>query len=131
MSTEHGTVGWNELNIRNFETAGAFYKEMFGWELKIDRPVADLPEYGVFLRGDTQLGGCMKLEGPQFEGVPSNWLTYFAVDDVDAAAQTCTRAGGSVLNPPTDVGNMLRFAVCADPEGAVFAVMKMNPEASA
>lgn len=44
------------------------------------------------------------------------WLTYFQVDDVDAAVKPAM-AGESVLIAPFDVGKLARMAVVADPEG--------------
>ena len=52
------------------------------------------------------------------------WLGYVAVEDVDAYAAKIKALGGRVLKEPTDVPDMLRFAVVADPYLATFMIMK-------
>ncbi|MCR5879018.1 VOC family protein [Phenylobacterium sp. J367] len=61
------------------------------------------------------------------QGVPPNWTSYVAVDDVDAAAAKATTLGGEVQVPPTDIPGIGRFAVIADPTGAVIAIMTPAP----
>jgi uncharacterized protein len=52
---------------------------------------------------------------------------YFAVDDADRAAARVGELGGSVMMGPTDI-EPGRFAVVADPAGAVFGVLELKPE---
>src|SRR5205823_3986815 len=49
---------------------------------------------------------------------------YVAVDDVDATADRIERLGGLVHVPPTDVANVSRFSVFADPQTARLALFK-------
>jgi hypothetical protein len=55
------------------------------------------------------------------------WGVYFSVADADKAAEMVTALGGQVLNPPMDIPGIGRFAVVADPQGAIFSVMKFLP----
>lgn len=50
------------------------------------------------------------------------WMTYFAVDDVDAAATRVDADGGRIVREArtSAVGTMATFA---DPEGATFSVI--------
>ena len=61
--------------------------------------------------------------GPQWQGVPAHWMSYFTVDDVDAAAAKVKELGGNVCVPPTDIP-VGRFAVVSDPAGATFSLFK-------
>jgi predicted enzyme related to lactoylglutathione lyase len=54
--------------------------------------------------------------------VPPHWLCYFGVPDCDAGAAEAARLGGTVLRPPADIPEVGRFAVVADPAGAVFCL---------
>lgn len=56
----------------------------------------------------------------QTDARPPNWVFYLAVADADAKAAEVTKAGGSMIAPPADIPGTGRFAVCADPQGAVF-----------
>lgn len=50
-------------------------------------------------------------------------MTYFEVADTDAAARLVQRLGGHVLRPPRNA-TAGRLAVVADPEGAVFTLVR-------
>jgi predicted enzyme related to lactoylglutathione lyase len=52
------------------------------------------------------------------------WVGYVGVNDVDATADRIERLGGLVHVPPTDVANISRFAVFADPQMARLALFK-------
>ena len=49
--------------------------------------------------------------------VPASWAFNWAVDDVDACAQTAYETGGEIIEPSMDVGDQGRVAVVADPNG--------------
>ena len=59
--------------------------------------------------------------------MPPNWTGYVCVDDCDAAAAKAAGLGGSVKRRPLDIPGIGRFAIIADPAGAVFAIMKPIP----
>jgi len=118
VRNESGTLGWNELHTRDTGVAKNFYAPLFGWTLK------ESPEYTEFHLGDLALGGMLPSRAP--EGVPSFWIPYFVVDDADATVAKSTASGGSVHVPPTDIPNVGRFAVIVDPQGAAFAIIKLE-----
>ena len=115
-----GEFCWVELLTDDPSAALRFYKEVFGWtskELKLD----GMPTYNELSReGGKGAGGIMKKPMPG----PDAWLTYVAVDDVDATAKRAGTLKGKVIAPPSDIPNIGRFAVLADPTGAVFAIFK-------
>ena len=88
-------------------------------------PEAD-PSYSTFARpGDpVPLGGVGGMFGQ--DSVPSHWLVYFGVADVDAALATAAAAGGTVLSPGFDTPYG-RMAALADPGGAQFWIVTPNP----
>ena len=55
----------------------------------------------------------------------SQWVTYFSVDDVDAAAKAGKEAGAKVVVPPRDIANQGRAALLVDPQGAPVAVARL------
>ena len=115
---ETNTLGWNELQARDVAAAKKFYAPLFGWTLK------ESPEYTEAHLGDRAIGGILQSQAP--EGVPSFWLPYFVVDDCDGTVQKSSGLGGSVHVPPMDIPNVGRFAVITDPQGASFAVIKLE-----
>ena len=61
-------------------------------------------------------------------GAPPHWLSYVAVDDINASASRVEELGGSVLHGPVEIPNAGSFAVVADPQGAVFAIYQSAEE---
>ncbi len=110
------SLTWSELGTRNVEAAKSFYSAVFGWN-----PTGD--DYVQWELNGKSIGGCIDLGtvGVPAE-VPANWLSYFAVPSVDETAERVKELGGAVSKPPADIPNMGRFAVVADPQGAVFAI---------
>ncbi len=62
---------------------------------------------------------------PQGQGGPG-WLGYVGVEDVDATLAQAQKLGARVHHAPTDIPGVGRFAILADPQGAVFALFKPN-----
>ena len=116
------TLAWNELQTRDLPAARAFYKQVFGWTAD---EMSDGSGYVTFAAGGrTQCGSLPMNE--MFEGVPANWAVYFMVEDVEAAAARVAELGGAVLVGPNSAGEMGRFIVVRDPQGAVFTAMQFN-----
>ena len=57
--------------------------------------------------------------------VPPSWAVYLAVSDCDETVKRVQELGGRLLMGPTDVPPG-RFALVADPQGAVFNVMFLH-----
>jgi predicted enzyme related to lactoylglutathione lyase len=121
---EPGALCWNELATRDIETAKTFYGAVFGW--KGDTQDMDGMTYTSWMLGDKPVGGMMEMGSDFPAEVPPHWLAYFAVADADATVAKAEKLGASVPVPATDIPPG-RFAVIADPHGAAFAVIKMNP----
>ena len=79
--------------------------------------------YGAF--GLASVAGAMQRTAEMGE-VPSHWMIYMAVEDVDASAAKAAELGGQIVHPPTEIPNVGRWALIADPVGAMFAVMKLG-----
>jgi predicted enzyme related to lactoylglutathione lyase len=121
MTDQQGRFVWYELMAHDTEAAKAFYTKVVGWSTQ-DASVPGMA-YTMFTDGKTPLGGLMtQPEDARKMGAPPSWIGYVAVNDVDAAAERIKRLGGTVHVPPTDIPNVGRFSVVADPQNAVFAL---------
>ncbi len=127
MSRSHGRFLWYELMTTDPKAAKAFYAEVVGWRL---RETAPAMAYSLFLAGEQPVCGLTDLPiEARAAGIQPHWMGYVGVDDVDAAAARITRLGGAVHVPPTDVPNISRFSLVADPQAAAFALFKWrDPE---
>ncbi len=123
--SEHIQTGqfvWHDLMSTHPEEAIKFYQHIFGWGLEVANMGEALGDYTMFKAGDTTVGGVVALE--QGHGVPSHWISYISVEDVDAACKTTEEAAGTVAVPPFDIPNVGRTAVVADPTGAYYSPYK-------
>ena len=124
---KHGEICWQELNTKNLEQAKNFYGELLGWKLEQSKN-SPVPYLEIHL-GDRAQGGMMEISrdwGENWEKIPSAWMTYIAVDDVDAAAAKVSELGGGVCVPPTDIPNVRRFCVVNAPDGATFSMITLK-----
>ncbi len=124
LVNEPGTLCWNELATRDADAAEKFYAAVFNWGAnKADMGEFMYTEFTVEGRG---IAGMMPM-GAEFPAeVPSHWLAYFAVADCDASAAKVTELGGQIHVPPSDIPMVGRFALCQDPQGAMFSVIALD-----
>lgn len=120
---EVGAMCWREVNVRDLAVARGFYTGLL--ELEARPMPAPGMTYETLHAGDTTVGGMLQMDASWPAEIPPHWMTYFAVDDVDAAAARVTNGGGKVFQPPFDTPYG-RMSVVADPWGAVFSIMAMK-----
>jgi predicted enzyme related to lactoylglutathione lyase len=123
---EPGTLIWNELATTDTDAAKAFYGAVFGWTSE-DMTGEDGMSYTRWGLDGKGVGGMMAMGDDYPAGVPPNWLAYFAVADCAAAVARVVELGGSIQLEPMTI-SMGTFAVLADPNRAVFAVIELAPE---
>lgn len=121
----HGVVCWSELAVRDVARAQKFYADALGWRFDA-MPMPDMT-YWIIMSGEARVGGMFEMAGPQFEGVPEHWLTYIAVDDIDARLRKAVDAGAKICKDAFDIPGVGRMAVLAEPGGAVVAWMTPKP----
>src|SRR5579862_397141 len=124
LAGEPGSFAWNELNTRDLAAAKAFYTEVFGWTAN-DMDMGGM-SYTEWKLGDRTVAGMQMMPDMVPAEVPAYWLVYFAVDDTDTTVSKAAATGATTLVPPMDIPPG-RFSVLSDPDGAAFAVIKMNP----
>jgi predicted enzyme related to lactoylglutathione lyase len=120
---EHGALSWAELQSRNLDACGKFYAKLFHWEPSTVSPVPG-SQYTLFYAGKDQRGGMQAINPMAPAGMPSHWTTYFAVDNCDQRVAQAGKLGGKVIWPGTDIPNVGRFAILADPQGATFGILQ-------
>jgi predicted enzyme related to lactoylglutathione lyase len=128
---EHGTFTWNELVTRDPESCKTFFTQILGWTARDVEMPAEGPGpgiYTVFMKDGKDVAGMFKLEGPAAKGVPNHWMSYIAVDDVDAACDKAEKLGGEIKVHPTTIPGVGRFCVIADPTGATVSLLTSEHE---
>ncbi len=113
----HGHFHWNELLTGDVERAKKFYAETLGWTF-LPLPTDHGDIYWVARLGDTPVAGFFPTNRTGFEDVPERWMSYIAVDDVDARVKKAVAAGAKLMRPIFDVKGVGRIAILTEPGGA-------------
>jgi uncharacterized protein len=122
-STEHhvGKMIWAELISPDIAGAERFYGALFGWTFH--DVSAEKNQYAVALLDGNPVAGLIQHPVKSGEHRQPSWITFLAVQDVDAAKRTVLGQGGKVLREPRTYNSRGRQAIFADPAGAAFAVI--------
>lgn len=109
-----------ELQTRDLAQARDFYARLFDWKLE-DIPASGDMLYTLIKVGEGTGGGMFANPDPR---LPSHWLPYVAVDDIDASTRKARDLGATVLQDVIPVGEFGWRSVIMDPAGAVIAMWK-------
>jgi predicted enzyme related to lactoylglutathione lyase len=115
-----GKFVWADLVTDNALVAQKFYTALFGWKFY---------DYGGYLVGmsdDRPLCGMFQRPRPKDRVAQPRWFGYISVGDVERARRAVTNAGGRVLAKPQKMPQRGEQAVFADPDGAIFGVVKSS-----
>jgi len=120
------SFGWAELTARGVDKALPFYQSVFGWTVRTSDMGEGKPPYHEFQLDGESVAGAQDLDPMVPPEVPSYWLAYFEVADVDSTFATATGSGAKAMVPPMDFPGG-RFAILTDPQGATFGLLKTAP----
>jgi len=118
MNGSHGTFFWNELMTRNVDGAKKFYADTLGWNFDAMPMPGGGGTYWLITMDGTPVGGMLDISSPEFGQAPESWMSYIAVDDVDARVKKATAAGAKLMRPIFDVPGVGRIAILLEPGGA-------------
>jgi hypothetical protein len=118
----HGNFCWNELMTHDVERAKRFYSDTIGWSYD-PFPMPQGGTYWIATMDGKHVGGFFEMKGPEFKGMPDQWVSYIAVDDVDKRVEKATAAGASICHPAFDIPTIGRIAVLRQPGDAMICFM--------
>lgn len=125
MTPAANTFVWYELMTNDVAGASAFYDAVVGWTST--RWEGSEQPYTILQVGERGVAGLLPMPAAVRDaGGRPGWLGYVGVPDVDAATAALREAGGAVHRAPSEIPGVGRFAVVADPQGAIF--MLLAPE---
>jgi len=114
-----GKAIWVDLVTTDVKAAATFYSNVFGW--KFDFLANDT--YAQASYQGQPVGAIAKYdEGEAVEG-DAQWLVSFSDTDINAAAKKAVKAGGKVLEGPSDLDGRGRLVLISDPAGAEFMLL--------
>src|SRR5947209_4557551 len=119
-NSTRGRFVWFDLMTTDPEAAKAFYTAVMGWGTQVwENPGTS---YTMWTVGERPIGGVNKLPDEAVAGgARPHWLAYVTVPDVDATVARVQELGGKVKVPPTSIPTVGRYAVIADPQGALIS----------
>ena len=119
---EPGSMAWHEVMTRDYEGAKDFYAAVFGWTYT---EIGDGGfRYSVVSNGgQDNVAGVGQLPEQTPAEIPAHWMSYFAVEDVDASAQEVEKLGGTIAMAPWDTPYG-RMSVVQGAQGETFALVK-------
>jgi len=115
-----GKFVWADLVTDDVPAARKFYAQLFGWRFQ------EAGNYSIALNDDRPLCGMFQRPRPKDRSAEPRWFGYISVPSVARAQRAVTKAGGRVLAAPQKMPKRGEQAVFADPEGALFGVVKSS-----
>jgi predicted enzyme related to lactoylglutathione lyase len=116
-----GRPVWHDLVTSDLDAAKRFYGGLLGWTFQ-EFQVRE-GRYALASLDGKPVAGI--LQPAKRDVNVSQWITYFSVEDVDAAVAAGKQVGASVAVPPRDIANQGRAALLVDPQGAPVAVARL------
>jgi hypothetical protein len=130
MANPAGSFIWYELMTPDPDAIAPFYRAVVGWTIggAAPEPSGGM-DYRMIGRSDGKFaGGVLRLSPDmQQHGARPLWLGYLSTPDVDGQLSAIVAAGGKVQMPATDLPNVGRIAMVADPQGVPFYLMTPVP----
>jgi predicted enzyme related to lactoylglutathione lyase len=115
-----GKIGWIDMTVDDAEGIRDFYKAVVGWGSE-SVAMGDYSAYSMTIPAtDAPVSGICHARGSNAD-LPSGWLIYILVEDVEASAAACTENGGEVMIPIKGLAGG-RFCVIRDPAGSTAAL---------
>ena len=109
-----GRFVWHDMMTTDLAKSVEFYSELFGWTVQDEGNGSEGPVYHRISADGHEIGGFIELQ----DDVPSHWIGYVTVDDVDNACGRARKLGGKAPVPGQDIPNVGRFAVVFHPGGS-------------
>jgi uncharacterized protein len=113
---------WGELFADNVGTEKAFYQDVFGWQFESHGTGTNT--YTLVRVDGRPIAGIVHFPKPADAERSARWLPLMSVPDAAQAAQQAAASGGKVLLPSRALPGRGEVAVLADPEGAIFGVIR-------
>ena len=122
MASDLGKIGWIDLTVPDASELRDFYAAVVGWRSE-GIEMGGYQDYCMLPAEGGAVAGVCHARGAN-EGLPAQWLIYVTVADLEQSLRQCRERGGHVLREPRGLGGQGRFAIIADPAGAVCALFQ-------
>lgn len=115
---------WQDLVTDDVAAAKRFYGTVFGWTFETVGKGARA--YTVVRHDGAAIGGMVARDSGGDAGRGGQWIGMMSVPDVEAAAKFVQANSGRIVFGPKWLHGRGEIAVFADPDGAVFGVIRSD-----
>jgi predicted enzyme related to lactoylglutathione lyase len=116
-----GKFIWFDLVTDDLAATQSFYGAVFGWSF---RPVEGAPEsYVAIENGGRAIGGVFVPGRRGGSARAARWIALMSVENIHRAVRYVGQNGGTVVIPPRTAAGRGTYALCRDPEGALFGLL--------
>jgi predicted enzyme related to lactoylglutathione lyase len=117
-----GRIGWIDITVGDAVALRDFYSNVVGWSSD-SVSMGDYDDFSMSMpaSGETVTGIC-HARGANAD-LPSGWLIYIVVADLDASLTACVEHGGKIVVAARPLAGGL-FSVIEDPSGAAAALFQ-------
>ena len=98
-------------------------RSTLGWVFE-PTTLPDGAGYWIARKDGKPVGGVFELTAPDYDGIPSHWMTYLSVADIAKAEDETSRSGGEIMRPPVRVPGVGKLAVVSDATGAMIGLIE-------
>ncbi len=112
-----GIFSWRELITKDVDGSKKFYMDLLGWSVD-SMDMGGGMSYDMYMQGERPIAGMIKSPN---EDVPTMWINYITVEDLDATIEKAQALGAHLHMPIAEVPGRGRYAALADPQGAPIA----------
>lgn len=116
------TIVFFEIPADDIERAKAFYKNLFGWDIK---KAEGMDYWLINTTGENPIMGGMMKRMDERQPITN----YIDVDSIEDYSAKVDKLGGRVLVPKSPVKGYGYFSICMDSEKNIFALWKTDMEA--
>ncbi|OFI39401.1 hypothetical protein BIU82_13800 [Arthrobacter sp. SW1] len=120
-----GTMQWNELHARDYQSARNFYAELFGFSYTEIGHGTEFVNSTIERASDGRTVGGITYEDTIPDEGPAYWLPWFQVRDPAITAEHATSWGARQVLPATDSA-LGRIAILRGPQGESFGVFNRS-----
>jgi uncharacterized protein len=123
MKPQVGTIGWLDITSEHAPLLRDFYRAVVGWSPSAV-PVESHEDYCMSPGPDrAAVAGICHAKGAN-AGLPSGWLIYIVVTNLEESLAQAKARGGTVLRPRVNAGGSGSYAVLQDPCHNAFALFE-------
>ena len=113
-----GAMCWNELLTKDAAVAKDFYSKLLGWEFSGDDHYIHITNRG------RNNGGMMQMTASMGD-MPSHWMPYFHVANIEDGMKRVEELGGDVVVGKNEAPETGFWSIVKDPAGAHFYIMQL------